>query len=171
MPSLTYIKGLPTKSCELNSLGFTQMEMFLEAFASIFRSSAIETVNHLLSGEEFNKSRWNTHLQNAYQINKRHANGVISYAKGKVDGSKEHRALHVKTLEGKVKSIETWIKKAERKLKLASLFYAKKNWQQSKAGCSFPLSCSLTFKNTNWRNLKFQLHNKKRKISLLRNKI
>jgi len=171
MPTLTYVKGLPTKACELNSLGFTEIEMFLEAFAPLFRLAAIETVNYLLSREEFNKSSWNTHLQNAYQINKRHANGVISYAIMQVDGAKEHRTLHLKTLSGKAKSIENWLKKAEKKLKLAHKFYAKKNWQQSKTGCNFPMSCSLKFKNTNWKNLKFQIHNKKRKLSLLCNKV
>ena len=171
MPSLTYIKGLPTPANELNALGFTDFEMFLEAFAPIFRDAAIETVNHLKNGTEFNKSMWNTHLQKTYQISKRHANGVIAYAKGKVDGSKEHQALHIKTLFGKAKSIKAWIKKAERKLKLARKFYAKKNWENSKTGCNFPLSCSLNHKDTNWQNLKFQLHGKKRKLYLIQAKI
>jgi len=171
MPSLTYIKGLPTPANELNALGFTDFEMFLEAFAPIFRDAAIETVNHLKNGTKFNKSMWNTHLQKTYQISKRHANGVIAYAKGKVDGSKEHQALHIKTLFGKAKSIKAWIKKAERKLKLARKFYAKKNWENSKTGCNFPLSCSLNHKDTNWQNLKFQLHGKKRKLYLIQAKI
>lgn len=171
MPSVTYIKGLPTPANELNALGFTDFEMFLEAFAPIFRDAAIETVNHLKNGTEFNKSMWNTHLQKTYQISKRHANGVIAYAKGKVDGSKEHQALHIKTLFGKAKSIKAWIKKAERKLKLARKFYAKKNWENSKTGCNFPLSCSLNHKDTNWQNLKFQLHGKKRKLYLIQAKI
>ncbi|WP_341528196.1 hypothetical protein WKK05_02245 [Nostoc sp. UHCC 0302] len=145
--------------------------MFLEAFAPIFRCAAIETINHLLSGAEFNKSMWNTYLQKTYQMSKRHANSVIAYAKGRVDGAKEHRTLHIKTLEGKTKSIESWIKKAERKLKLAQKFYAKKNWQNSKTGCNFPLSCSVKHKETNWHNLKFQIHNKKRKLYLIKSKI
>ena len=171
MPSVTYVKGLPTPANELNALGFSEFEMFLEAFAPIFRDAAIETVNYLLSGTEFNKSTWNTHLQKTYQISKRHANGVIAHAKGKVDGSKEHRTLHIKTLFGKAKSIEAWIEKAERKLKLARRFYAKKNWQNSKTWCNFPLSCSLKYKDTNWQNLKFQIHGKKRKLHLIKNKV
>jgi hypothetical protein len=153
MSILTYVKGLPTPASELNALGMTELEMFLEAFAGssgylvisqayvtsgkgfspygenkvypeiqfqpqtqknpfapIFRSAAIETVNHLLSGEAFNKSVWNTHLQQTFGINKRHANGVIAYAKGKVDSAKECRANHIKTLESKAKSIEAWSK-------------------------------------------------------------
>jgi IS605 OrfB family transposase len=169
--TLTYIKGLPTPIAELNPLGLSEMEMFLSAFAPIFRLAAIETVNHLLMLAGFDKSKWNTYLQNRYQINKRHANGVISYAKGKVDAAREHRSLHIKTLQGKVKSIEVWVKKAERKLKLARKFYAKKNWQESKTGCNFSLSSSLEFRDTNWQWVKFQIHNKKRKLNLILNTI
>ena len=150
MPSLTYVKGLPTPESELNALGFSQMEMFLTAFAPIFRLAAIETVHQLLTCTKFNKSKWNSHLQVTYSINKRHANGVIAYAKGKVDGAKEHRSLHIKTLIGKAKSIEIWLKKAEKKLKTANKFYSKKNWSGSRVGCNFPLSCSLKYKKTNW---------------------
>lgn len=84
MPTLTYVKGLPTLASELNVLGFTDLEMFLGSFAPIFRDAAIETVNYLLSGGQFNKSTWNAHLHKTYKINKRHANGVIAYAKGGV---------------------------------------------------------------------------------------
>ena len=171
MPSLTYVKGLPTPESELNALGFSQMEMFLTAFAPIFRLAAIETVDQLLTCTEFNKSKWNSHIQVTYSINKRHANGVIAYAKGKVDGAKEHRLLHIKTLTGKAKSIEIWLKKAEKKLKAANKFYSKKNWPGSRVGCNFPLSCSLKYKGTNWQNLRFQIHHKKRKLFLFQNKL
>jgi IS605 OrfB family transposase len=171
MSTLTYCKGLPTPVEEMNVLGFTQLEMFLSAFAPIFHSAVVETVNHLLMTKQFNKSSWNTHLQHSYQINKRHANGIISFAKGKVDGSREHRALHIKTIAGKIKSITNWIRCAERKLQLARKFYCSQRWQQSKTGCNFPLSCSLEYRNTNWSHLKFQIHGKKRKLNLLNNKL
>ncbi|MEG5097485.1 hypothetical protein QUB31_35095 [Microcoleus sp. B13-B4] len=134
-------------------------------------SASIETVSHLLLNTDFKKSDWNTHLQHTYGINKRHANGVISAAKGRVDGAKEHRILHVKTLEGKIKSISAWLKKAERKLALARKFYAKKKWQNSKTGCNFPIACSLQYKSTNWQSLRFQIHHKKRRLTRLTNRL
>ncbi|MEG4318039.1 MULTISPECIES: hypothetical protein [unclassified Microcoleus] len=145
--------------------------MFLEAYAPIFRTASIETINHLLSGAPFKKSDWNTHLQQTYGINKRHANGVISSASCRVDGAKEHRILHLKTLEVKINSISAWLQKAERKLALARKFYAKKKLPKSKTGCNFPIACSLQYKSTNWHNLRFQIHNKKRKLTLLSNKL
>lgn len=167
MSSITYVKGLPTPAPELNELGYTDMEMFLQTFSKIFRDAAILTVNHLLSDTEFDKSAWNTFLQKTFQISKRHANGVIAYAKGKVDSSKKCHENHIKTLESKAKSIDKWIKKQERKLKLARKFYSKKNWIHSKTGCNFPISCSIKYKDTNWQNLRFQLHHKKRKYAKL----
>ena len=146
MATLTYCKGLPTPAHELNELGFTDFEMFLEAYAPIFRAASIETVDHLLSGTEFKKSDWNTHLQQTYGINKRHANGVISSASCRVDGAREHRILHLKALEGKIKSINTWLKKAECKLVFARKFYANKKWQNSKTGCIFPIACSIQYR-------------------------
>jgi IS605 OrfB family transposase len=167
MATLTYCKGLPTPVHELNELGFTDFEMFLEAYAPIFRAASIETVEHLLLDTEFKKSEWNTHLQQTYGINKRHANGVISSAKGRADSAKEHKILHLKALEVKIKSISAWLKKAEGKLVLARKFYAKRKWQNSKTGCNFPIACSLQYISTNWQNLRFQIHNKKRKLALL----
>jgi len=167
MASLTYVKGLPTPPEELNSLGFTEFEMFLAAYSPVFHKAACETVNYLLSGQAFNKSRWNTYLQQTFGISKRHANGVITLAQGAVEASKEHRKLHIKTLEGKLKSINIWINKSDKKLTDSQNFYTKKNWFNSKAGCKFPLSCSLQFRDTNWQNLRFQIHNKKRRMHQL----
>jgi len=166
--TLTYCKALPTPIDELNAIGKTQLEMFLSAYTPIFHKAVCETVNLMMSGEEFNKSHWNTHLQTNYGISKRHANGVIASAKGAVDSAKECRISHIKTLEGKAKSCENWLKKAEKKLKLARKFYAKKNWQNSKNGCIFPLYSSLKYRQTNWQNLRFQSHNKKRKLTRYR---
>jgi len=171
MATLTYCKGIPTPATEMNALGYTQLEMFLAAYAPVFRQAVCDTVQVLQCDGELNKSGWNTYLQKVYGINKRHANGVFAAASGAVESAKECRANHIKTLQGKLKSTLQWVKKSLKKLKDARKFYAKKNWQKSKTGCNFPLSCSIQFKGTNWQNLKFLIHHKQRKAYLRERKI
>lgn len=188
MTTLTYCKGLPTPIDELNPIGFTELEMLLTAYGLISHQATCETVNHLLgsvawsgnptaqtplltSTSRFDKSKWNTHLQSKYQINKRQANGVIALAQGKVDSAKECRKNHIKQLEAKLKSGLDWIKQTERKLKLAEKFYSKTNWQSSKTGCNFPLSCDIFTHDTNWQREWFKLHNKRRYVYTLVNRI
>lgn len=170
MTTITYCKGLPTPDQELNNLGFTDFEMFLAAYSPIVHAATCETVNHLLSVKKIKISNWNTYLQQTYKINKRHASGIILDANGRVDSAKKCRENHVKQLEAKLKSAIAWVKTAYARLANAQKFYRKKNWQHSKTGCKYPLFCSLQsqaakFRGlTNWQNLKFQIHHKKRYI-------
>ncbi|GAA6620292.1 hypothetical protein [Scytonema sp. NUACC26] len=169
--TLTYCKGLPTRVQELNHLGLTQFEMFLAAYSPIVHTAMCETVAHLLTVANLDKSKWNSYLQTTYKINKRHANGIIADAKGRVDSATLCRAKYIKQLEGKLKSALSWLKTAEKKLKDSRAFYAKKNWLQSKTGCQLPLASSLKSKKTNWQELKFLIHNKKRYIYKLEQQI
>ncbi|MDZ7961345.1 MAG: hypothetical protein RMY34_26275 [Aulosira sp. DedQUE10] len=164
MTTITYCKAIPTPENELNNLGFTDFEMFLAAYSPIVHRATCETVNYLLTEKKFNKGDWNTYLQQTYNINKRHANGIIADANGRFDSAKKCRAHHIKQLEAKLKSARDWVKAALKKLADSQKFYSKKNWQSSKTGCKFPLSCHRQFLDTNWQNLKFIVHNKKRYI-------
>lgn len=170
MPTLTYCKSLPQLPEQMNTLGFSEFEMFLFDYSATFRKAKIETVAQLLSGD-FDKGKWNTYLQQTYKINKRQANGVIASSKGAVDSTKECRKNHIKQLKGKLKTAKLWLKRSERRLVNGRKFYAKKNWQRSKTCCQFPLSCSIKYKSTNWQNLRFQIHNKKRYIAHLERKV
>jgi IS605 OrfB family transposase len=172
MTTLTYCKGLPTPIDELTLLGLTDFELFLFDYSAISYRATLETVNHLLCLEgKLETSKWNTHLQNAYGISKRHAGGIIAHAEGKVASAKECRIDHIKQLESKLKSARQWVSKAQKKVKLGQKFYAKKNWQNSKTGCIFPLSISLETRKTNWHQLKFTIHHKQRYIHKLEEQI
>lgn len=169
--TLTYCKGLPKPREELNALGFTTFEMFLLDFSKIFHEAACETATYLLTTSDFNQGKWNSYLQQKYKINKRHANGIIVLTQAAVSSVIEWRQNHIKTLRGQIKSITNWIKQKEKLLKAGQKFDAKKKWQNSKSSCLFPLSCNLKTRKTNWQSLKFNLHNKKRKLFLLNNKL
>ncbi len=171
MSTITYVKGLPTPIEELNAVGETTFSMFLYDYSQVFYQASCETVNHLLSTMQFNKSAWNTHLQQKFKINKRQANGVISSAKGRVSSAIECRAEHLKTLKGQLSSATAWLKKSQRKLNSCQKFYSQKNWRNSQTSTLLPLSCHLKYKNTNYQHLKFQVHHKKRRIYLLTQQI
>lgn len=171
MSTVSYVKGLPTPLNELNAIGQTTFSMFLYDYSRVFYRASWETVNHLLSWDSFNQSAWNTYLQQTFNINKRHANGVIKSASGRVASARECRAEHLKTLKGKLSSAKAWLKKSQRKLKSCQKFYSKKNWRNSKTGTLLPIACSLKYKNTNYQHLKFQVHHKKRRIYLLTQQI
>ncbi len=173
MSTITYVKGLPTPEIEMNSLGFTEFEMFLTDFSSIFRQATIKAVEIIKKSKDFEKikSKVNTQLQEEFGLNKRQVNGVIALASSKVDSAIECRKNHIKQLEGKLKSALTWIKNTEKRLCDSQKFYAKKNWLYSKSGCKVPLSCDLVTGRSNWHALKFQIHHKKRYVYQLGKKI
>lgn len=139
------------------------LTVFLRDYSLVYRVALVDAVNRRLTGEK-DKAKLNTHLQQAHRINKRHANAAITEADGLLDAAQESRKLHIQQLEGKLKSAKDWLRKATRKLKNARKFYARKNWQSSKTGLTFPLSCFLDSKGTNWRSLRFRIHHKKRYI-------
>ncbi|RUT03189.1 hypothetical protein DSM106972_054970 [Dulcicalothrix desertica PCC 7102] len=157
----------------MNQLGFTEFEMFLNAFSTIFKQAVSETVNVILSKKDFQKgkSKFNTYLQSKYSLNKRQATGVITSALAKVDSAKKCRLNHIKQLEGKLKSALIWLKNAEKRIVDSQKFYAQKNWENSLTGCNLPLCCDLETGRSNWHGLKFQIHNKKRYIYQLSKKI
>jgi IS605 OrfB family transposase len=171
MATITYVKGLPTPAEEITILGFTEFELFLDALSPIYKNAVCYTIEKLQSADTFNKSKFNSHLQAKYGLNKRHANGVISCAKGKLDTADVCRINHIKQLEGKVKSAKLIIDKQLKKLKNGCKFYSKKNWQSSKSGCNFPLSCDIKTHQTNWQTLRFDIHHKKRYIHRLLQRI
>jgi IS605 OrfB family transposase len=171
MSTVSYVKGLPTPLNELNAIGQTTFSMFLYDYSQVFYRASCETVNHLLSCDSFKQSAWNTYLQNKFNINKRHANGVIKSALGRIKSARIGRVEHLKILKSQLASAKAWLKKSERKLKSCQKFYDKKNWRKSKTGPLLALSCHLKYKNTNYQHLKFQVHHKKRRIYLLTKKI
>lgn len=173
MSTITYVKGLPTLTSEMNHLGFTDFEMFLNAFSPIFKGAVYEAIDAILASKNFEKekSKFNTHLQKKYGLSRRHANGVITLASSKVDSARECRSNHIKQLDGKLKSAKIWLKKALKRLSDSQKFYAKKNWQNSKTGCKVPLCCDLNTGRSNWHAILFQIHHKKRYIYQLEKKI
>ena len=171
MTTLTYCRALLTPKEELNPLCLTPFIMFLYDYSAIFSQAEIETIQALQGNDQWERSKWNTHLQQTYKINKRQANGVIASAKGRLDSSLECRKNHLKQLYGKLKSVKKWIKTTQSKISSAKKFYAKPNWKNSKSSCLLPAACYLDSGKTHLQGLRFRLHQKQRYKAHLERKI
>lgn len=72
------------------------------------QSKIVRKTFHLIkNADEFDKSSYNTHLQNKYGITKRTANSIISDAQGRLNALKELKVFEKKQLEQKIEHLET----------------------------------------------------------------
>ena len=66
-----------------------------------------ETFQTIKNSKDFNKSSFNTYLQQSYIISKRTANSIISDAQGRLNALKELKVYEKTQLERKIKHLET----------------------------------------------------------------
>ena len=71
-----------------------------------YAKSMHETFHVIKNADEFDKSRYNTHLQNKYGVTKRTANSIISDAQGRLNALKELKVFEKKQLEQKIEHLE-----------------------------------------------------------------
>jgi hypothetical protein len=110
-----------------------------------------EYLNRMLAGDIENEIIRD--LQPKYGLNKRQVNAIRSEVKGAIDSAKECRKRHIKTLEQQIKSIKSWLKKAEKSL------------------AKMPNACSIRFRQHLRTQKRFVIHQKKRRLHLLENKL
>ena len=71
-----------------------------------YAKSMRETFHLIKNADEFDKSSYNTHLQNKYGITKRTANSIISDAQGRLNALKELKVFEKKQLEQKIEHLK-----------------------------------------------------------------
>ena len=71
-----------------------------------YAKSMRETFHLIKNADEFDKSSYNTHLQNKYGITKRTANSIISDAQGRLNALKELKVFEKRQLEQKIEHLE-----------------------------------------------------------------
>ena len=71
-----------------------------------YAKSMRETFHLIKNADEFDKSSYNTHLQNKYGITKRTANSIISDAQGRLNALKELKVYEKRQLEQKIEHLE-----------------------------------------------------------------
>lgn len=80
---------------------------YFDAHRERYAKSMRETFHLIKNADEFDKSSYNTHLQNKYGITKRTANSIISDAQGRLNALKELKVFEKRQLEQKIEHLET----------------------------------------------------------------
>ena len=123
-----------------------------------------------------NKNDCNKALQAKFNVNKRWANSIYTEVAAIVTNAKENRANHLKTLEGKIKSVRADIKNRARQIKDFAKTQKKNKLKTQKGFKSKAIkkACNvraLARQTTELQDAKFGLHHKKRKLHLLENQV
>jgi IS605 OrfB family transposase len=133
----------------------TELPVELWQFAidasKLVEPARVEYLNRMLASE--NENDLIRDLQPKYGLNKRQVNAIRSEIKGAIVSAKECRKRHVKTLEQQIKSTRTWLKTAVKSL------------------AKLPDACSIRFRQHLRTQKRFVIHQKKRRLHLLQNKL
>lgn len=115
-----------------------------------------ETFHVIKNANDFNKSSYNTHLQNKYGITKRTANSIISDAQGRLNALKELKVFEKRQLEQKIENLE---KKVLPKL------------IQKRDDCIAQLKANPKGSVVRLRNIRYKIVSKKNKLNKLKQKL
>lgn len=129
---------------------------YIESSRHTYAKAVRETFYALKTPENFNKSNFNTYLQNFYGITERTANSIISDTQGRFNSLKELKQYEAKQLEHKISYLETCL--------IPKL--AKKRNNNSKL-----LQSGSHALLTRQRNLRLKIVAKKNKLNRLKQKL
>ena len=115
-----------------------------------------KTFHLIKNADEFDKSSYNTYLQNKYEITKRTANSIISDAQGRLNALKELKVYEKKQLEQKIEHLE---KKVLPKL------------IQKRDDCIVQLKANPKSPPVRLRNIRRKIVTKKNKLNRLKQKL
>ncbi|MGK7897682.1 MAG: IS200/IS605 family accessory protein TnpB-related protein [Xenococcus sp. (in: cyanobacteria)] len=128
-----------------------ELQLFAADVSRLVYPCRVEYVNRLLAGEK--DSLIIKDIQGKYEINKRQANAIRCEALAAISSAKEGRKEHIKQLKDQIKSTKNWLKKQQKKLTKTAL------------------ACNLKTRRSWKKNQRFAIHNKKRRLFLLENKL
>lgn len=129
---------------------------YVEVARHAYAKAVRETFYVIKNSEDFNKSSFNTYLQQTYGITKRTANSIILDAQGRISTFKELKIYEKTQLERKIKHLEnTVIPKLE----------------QKRDDNSTMLRLGLSISLVSQRNLRRKIVAKKQKLNRLKQKL
>ncbi|KAF3884805.1 MULTISPECIES: IS200/IS605 family accessory protein TnpB-related protein [Nostocales] len=142
---------------------------YLEAYSKLQNVIREDLKNRLLSGDK--AASLVKEFQPKYHINKRQINSIRIEVEGAIASAKECKERHTKILEAQIKSAKEYVKSQEKRV---ADYRKAKNSKKSKSS-HLKDACSLRSKqhgcSTLLQDAKFGIHQKKRRIHLLENKL
>lgn len=129
---------------------------YVEVARHTYAKAVRETFYVIKNSKEFNKSSFNTYLQQTYGITKRTANSIISDAQGHINKLKELKIYEKTQLERKIKHLETNV--------IPKL-------EQKRDDNSTMLRLGLAVSLVSQRNLRKKIVSKKQKLNCLKQKL
>ena len=142
-----------TQLHEQNNKDFIE---YVEVARHGYAEAVRETFYVIKNSEEFNKSSFNTYLQQTYGITKRTANSIISDAQGSINSFRELKVYEKTQLERKIKHLETSV--------IPKL-------EQKRDDNSTMLRLGLSVSLVSQRNLRHKIVAKKQKLNRLKQKL
>lgn len=153
---------------------------------NLFSPVASEMSQMALIGleDKTSKSKLNTMIQQAFTVNKRHANGAIAFVIGEIGSAAECHKRHLEVLDAKIKQCEETIKLLKKRLQKHQKYVAKveaynlaiktgKKAKKLSVKPEFDVACPLNGKQygqTYLQIAKFKLHQKKRQLQMYRDR-
>lgn len=129
---------------------------YVEVARHAYAKAVRETFYCIKNSEDFNKSSFNTYLQQTYGITKRTANSILSDAQGRLNMFKELKVYEKTQLERKIKHLETSV--------IPKL-------EQKRDDNSTMLRLGLSVSLVSQRNLRRKIVAKKQKLNRLKQKL
>ena len=129
---------------------------YVESSRHTYAKAVRETFYALKTSEDFNKSNFNTYLQNFYGITERTANSIISDTQGRFNSLKELKQYEAKQLEHKISYLKTHL--------IPKLVKKRNNNSKLLQSGSYALL-------TRQRNLRLKIVAKKNKLNRLKQKL
>lgn len=129
---------------------------YVEVARHAYAKAVRETFYVIKNSKEFNKSSFNTYLQQTHGITKRTANSIISDAQGRINAFKELKLYEKTQLEQKIKHLETSV--------IPKL-------EQKRDDNSTMLRLGLSVSLVSQRNLRRKIVAKKQKLNRLKQKL
>lgn len=128
---------------------------YMESSRGVYAQALRETFYAIKNGTEFDRTTYNTELQNKYGILKRTAGSIIKDAQGRFNALKELKVYEQKQLESKIQALEEYIQELE----------------AEKADNCALLRTGLSVNLTKHKNLRRKLAAKKSKLNRLKQRL